>query len=46
MRYLLDLTPVGADIRWSKSKHISMRCRIPRIFTTMLPKKKRGVEWY
>ena len=29
-------------IRWSKSRRISMRCRIPRIHSTMLSKKKKG----
>ena len=29
------------DIRWCKSKCISMRCRI----STILSKKKRGVDW-
>ena len=37
--------PWKQDIRWSKSRRISMRCRIPRIHSTMLSKKKRGVDW-
>ena len=37
--------PWKQDIRWNKSKRISMRCRIPRIHSTMLSKKKRGVDW-
>ena len=37
--------PWKQDIRWSKSKRILMRCRIPRIHSTMLPKKKRSVDW-
>ena len=45
MRYLLDLPSMKQDIRWSKSRRISMRCRIPRIHSTMLSKKKRGVDW-
>ena len=45
MRYLLDLSSMETDIRWSKSRRISMLCRIPRIHSTMLSKKKRGVDW-
>ena len=30
---------------WSKSRCISLWCRIPRIHSTMLSKEKRGVEW-
>ena len=41
MRYLLDLPSME---RWSKSRHISMRCSIPRIHFTMLSKKTRGVD--
>ena len=37
--------PWKQDIRWSKSKRISMQCRIPRIHCTMLSKKKRGGDW-
>ena len=37
--------PWKQDIRWSKSRRISMRCRVPRIHSTMLSKKKRGVDW-
>ena len=37
--------PRKQDIRWSKSRRISMLCRIPSIHSTMLSKKKRGVEW-
>ena len=45
MRYLLNCHPWKQDIRWSKSRRISMRRRIPRIHSTMLSKKKRGVDW-
>ena len=45
MHYLLDLHPWKQDIKWSKSRRISMRCRIPRIHSTMLSKKNRGVDW-
>ena len=34
--------PWKQNIRWSKSRRISMRCRIPRIHSTMLSKKKKG----
>ena len=38
--------PWKQDIRRSKSKCNSMRCRIPRLHSTMLSKKKRGVGWH
>ena len=31
-------------ITWIKSKRVSVRCRIPRIISTMLSKKKRAVD--
>ena len=34
------------DLRCSKSKCIFVRCRIPRIRSTMLSQKKRGVDWH
>ena len=37
--------PWKRDIRWIKSQSISVRYRIPRIHSTMLSKKKRGVDW-
>ena len=54
MRVILETTkdtptetchPWKQSIRWSKSKRISMRCRIPIIHSTMLSKKRRGVDW-
>ena len=44
MRYLLDMPSMQARHK-VESKHISMRCRIPRIHSTMLSRKKRGVDW-
>ena len=40
----LTCHPWKQDLRWSKSKRFSMRCRIPRIHSMMLSKKKRGVD--
>ena len=37
--------PWKQDIKWRKSRCISMWCRIPRIQSTILSKKKRGVDW-
>ena len=37
--------PWKQDRRWSKSKCISVRCRIPGIHSMRLSKKKRGVDW-
>ena len=45
MRYLLDLPFVESRHKVEQVKHISMQCRIPRIHSTMLSKKKRGVDW-
>ena len=45
MHCLLDLPSMEKNIKWSKSKRISVRCRIPRIHSTMLSKEKRGVDW-
>ena len=39
MWYLLDLPPVETKLRWNKSTHTSVRCRISRIHSTMSRKK-------
>ena len=42
VRCLLDLPSMDTK---HKMERISMRCRIPRIHSTMLSKKKMGVDW-
>ena len=42
MRYLLDLPSMETR---HKVERILMRCRIPKIHSTMLSKKKKGVDW-
>ena len=39
MHYLVDLPSREQGIRWGKSNRISMRCRIPKIHSTMLSKR-------
>ena len=47
MRYLLDLPSMETryNVGQVKAKHISVQCRSPRIHSTMLSQKKRGVDW-
>ena len=44
MRHLLDLPPMKTRRRVEQDKHASTLCRIPRIHSSMLLKKKRRVD--
>ena len=46
MRYLLDLPSIETRHKVDQVKtYLNAICRIPRIHSTMLSKKKRGVDW-